>query len=240
MLDLSQPFSEGSNVILLPRSADFYEARNRESDIEAFKPFVDNGLLRSSKGTLPIQTQDIKLNSISTATTTAQGAFYAAQQISRARNYIRQGMYEQALNCYQAARDIDEKNTNSLIGIIYCHIMSGKFQVGGLCVLRLFEQSPDFWRQEPDFIAIFSVSRFDIVKKTLEVEPEIDRLFKLYHVNDGNQVSEDLKQVYLSKTFIAWLKGDSESMKINITAAAKMAPLDGSVQQLYRGLTATK
>lgn len=172
-------------------------------------------------------------------TTTPQGALFIAQQMSRARDYIRQGKYDQAINFYQAAQTIDSRNINAIIGTTYCHIMTGKFQAGGLGVLALVREAPDFWIQPPDYGAVVGITAATVAQRFEEIEPLIDRVFRIYRPEDGKQVAEDLKLAYLSRMFMAWLKGDDQGVRTNILAAARAAPLDAPVQQLSQRITGT-
>jgi len=250
------PFSGKDSVILLPKKlgADrfdvckAYETECTEAGQNAIKPFADKGLQRPNPHPskvvnsydAPMGTIGVDLDQQPGGGTTAQGALYTAQQIGRARDYIRQEKYDQALNCYQAARTIDSKNMNSLIGVIFCYIMSGKYQAGGLCVSHLAQDSPDFWRQEADFNAVFGVPGPDIIKRMEVVEPELNRLLNLYQAKDSKQLAEDLKLEYLSKMFLAWLRADQDGIKTSISSAAEIAPMDAPVQQLFHRITGKK
>ncbi len=247
------PFSGNSGVILLPKKpgeesydiCKIYELNCSSAGQAAVRPYMEKGLLRPNPH--PSKVLDPQEAPMEMATgnfetqpsggTTAQGALFAAQQISRAREYIRQEKYDQALNCYQTARTIDSKNTNFLVGIIFCYIMTGKYQAGGVCVSHLSEENPDFWRQEADFTAVFGVPGPEIAKRMDGAEPELDRLLSLYQAKDSKKIAEEMKQEYLSKLFLAWLRGDREGVKAQITAAAEAAPLDPPVQQLYYRIT---
>jgi hypothetical protein len=115
--------------------------------------------------------------------------------------------------------------------------MNGRYQVAGLDVLELTQKSPDFWLREPDFFAIFNLPGPEITSRILDIEPQVNKTLSLYRPEDGKQVAEDLKHAYLAKMFIAWLKGEPEEIKANITLAAQAVPLDAPVQQLYRRVT---
>jgi tetratricopeptide (TPR) repeat protein len=239
-------------IILLAeelKAENSYERAWAISSQEAIKPFMDKKLLvpnpektmavavesfgqesvNGNVNTTPITTDRLGL-------TTSQGEVYTAQQISMARNYIRNNKFDQALNCYQAARSVDPKNTNALIGIALCHIMTGKMQAGGLNIKFLAEQEPNFWESQPDFIAIFGISSSDLRPSINQVEPEVDQYLNRYQASDSKETAENLKLAYLAKMFLAWLKDDRAGMLAGIQAAADATPLDAPVQKLCRSI----
>jgi tetratricopeptide (TPR) repeat protein len=238
-------------IILLPGEANSRDAYERQWEIsaqEAIKPFEDRSLLMPNlQRTAPLDVEaeaeanqdPLRRTSVTTESlglTTSQGEVYTAQQISLARNYIRDKKFDQALNCYQAARSVNQKNTNTLVGIALCHIMTGKMQAGGLNVKFLAEQDPTFWQTSPDFMAIFGVSSAEIRQSIAQVEPEVDQYLSRYNVSDSKETAENLKLAHLSKMFLAWLKGDQAGMRTGIQAAADASPLDAPVQKLCRGI----
>ncbi len=249
-LSVSSVSGEADPVILLPNQggssayADSWSI-SRSPAIEPFRDtrlYIPKSVIKTGQSTAAAGEADDLTPSLKTEladVTTQQGDLYTAQQISRARSYIRQRQFDQALNCYQAARSVNSRNTNSLIGIILCHIMRGKLQAGGLNVLYLANQEPDFWKQRPDFVAIFGIQEDEMVRFIRDYEPEIENYMSEYKPQDSRETAESLKLVYLSKMFLSWLKDDPEGMKVQITNAAEAAPLDAQVQQLFRTITNT-
>jgi len=237
----------GGDIIPLaptaPSVTEAFELARAASALEATKPFVEKELQRPAKNqstTRPVSdlTRDIEgrddiFSSDSNGITTNKGALITAQQISKARDMVRQKMYIQAFNFYKAARTVDQKNVNSLIGMIYCQIMNGRFQVAGLEVLQLAQDSPAFWVMEPNFNAVFSIPGDEIARRFLDVEPRIDTILSFYRPEEEKSLAEDMKLICLSKMFIAWLKQDQEGIRTSAELAAKLAPLDAPIQQLY-------
>jgi len=247
------PYSGGDLIPLIPKELDVGDAFQMAcaaSAEAAIKPFVEERLQRPTpkgsssgpatvgKASLAYDTaQDIDLGFDTTGVTTTKGSLFTAQQLSKARDLLRRKMYIPALNCFKAARAIDTKNKNALIGMIYCHIMSGRFQVGGLAILELAQDDPDFWLQQPDFHAIFGVTSSELSQRLYDVEPQMEQVLTLYRPEDGKQVAEDIKLAYLSKMYIAWLRDDRNAVKEYATLAAQAVPLDAPVQQLYQRIS---
>jgi hypothetical protein len=244
---LSPMEGQADPVILLPMTQQGqYQQQWQNSAEQAIKPFKDKKLQkpsgvksRSSTG----ETQEpmfITAQAASVKTFDNQGNLYTAQQLSMARNFVRQGQYDQALNSYQAARTVDSSNSNALVGTIFCHIMTTKLLAGGLNVLALSKQDPDFWQKPPDFSAAFGTSEAQVVQAVTTIEPAIERYMDTYKAQDSKEVAENIRLVHLSKMFLAWLKGDRLSMQVNIEAAAQATPLDAEVQRLCRGIVGTE
>jgi hypothetical protein len=251
-MDVGIPLLGFDNASLTPEKPDDcaeFQAQCALSGQEALKPVMERQLQRprmtgiAIKPGLENDTQsplmDMDFSSQPSSQTTPQGSLYVAQQISRARDMIREKKYDLAINYYQAAQAIDSRNASALIGTTLCHIMTGKFQAGGLGVVRLAEEVPDFWMQPPNFTAVFGVAGTDLTRQFEDLEPQIDKQLRIYRPEDGKQIAEELKFVYLSRMFVAWVKQDFEGMKVNIQAAAQAVPLDIPVQQLCHRMTGT-
>jgi hypothetical protein len=246
-------FGGADPIILLPEEEDSIENSYRreweESAQAAICPFQEKKLQRPNLDT-EITTnseagnsedlQDPFYNSFmqteKLGLTTSQGSLYTAQQISMARKYVRQGKFDQALNCYQAARSVDPKNVNALIGISLSHILTGKLQAGGLSVSFMAERYPEFWKESPDFMATFGAPASEILNRIALVEPEIDQYLSTYRARDSREMADNIRLANLSKMFLAWLKSDEAGMKADIQAAAEATPLDAQVQRLCRDM----
>ena len=96
---------------------------------------------------------------------------------------------------------------------------------------------PDFWRQEADLPRFSGFLVIEIAKRMDEAEPELDRLICLYQAKDSKKFADEMKLEYLSKLFLAWLRGDREGIKATLSAAAEIVPLDPPVQQLFHRIT---
>ncbi len=245
-MDVNIPFAGGMNtIVLLPSQADFCQRNKLACELAAeaaVKPVVGDALQRPNlnapkpKGYFPPAVDYLK-DDDRVSSTTYQSTLYVAQQISRARQYIRKRQYEQALTCYRAASGMDAKNVSSLVGSIYSIIMCGKFQAGGLLVLKLSGIDQNFWTKPPDFIAIFGESKNVIVTNGLNAEPDIDYYINLCRAENSKYAKEGMKLAYLSKMFLAWLSGNKTEMIRHITSAAKIAKYDPKVQRIYRKIT---
>jgi tetratricopeptide (TPR) repeat protein len=248
-----QPLMNGQDpIILLPgktKRQNSYEGEWEISAKKAVKPFMEKSLLAPNldktravaEGNSGIEPEDASLRNTAITTerlglTTSQGEVYMAQQISLARNYVRSKKFDQALNCYQAARSVDPKDTNALIGIALCHILTGKMQAGGLNVRFLAERNPNFWAVQPDYMAIFGISASELRQSIDPVEPEVEQYLSRYQASDSKETAENLKLANLAKMFLAWLKDDRAGMEAGIKAAAEASPLDAPVQKLCRGI----
>jgi len=252
------PFPSIGNegIILLPQTpmeaCNAYLQECQAYNQEAFKPYVEAHLQRPTLNATPVQpaptgrpeqvsmftTSPDELDPL--GSTTVKGSLYAAQQIARARDAVRKGQFDEALDCYQAAKTIDARNTSALVGIPYCYIMTAKFQAGGLAVLRLADQRPEFWQKPPEFNAVFGAPEATIIANLPNMETRLENLIKLYGVGSGKAVSEEVKLVFLSRMFVAWLRGDLDRMKESLREAVRYAPLDASVQELYAQVTGQK
>jgi hypothetical protein len=135
---------------------------------------------------------------------------------------------------------VDATNTNALVGTIFCHIMTTKLLAGGLNVLALSKQDPNFWQKTPDYTAAFGMSEAQVVEAVTSMEPAIERYMDTYKVQDSKEVAENIRLVHLSKMFLAWLKGDRLGMQANIEAAAQATPLDAEVQRLCRNIAGSE
>ncbi|NLE29339.1 MAG: hypothetical protein GX629_06710 [Phycisphaerae bacterium] len=238
---------QSESVILLPMtSQEVSQQQWQVSAEQAIKPFDDKKLHKpaprvqqessseniegvSEPMFIPAGAESVKIIDDS-------GRLYVAQQLSMARGFTRRGQYDQAINSYQAARTVDSTNTNALIGTIFCHIMTNKLLAGGLNVLALSNQDPDFWQGTPDFAAALGISESQVHQAISSIEPEIEKYMDIYRAQDSKEVAENIRLVYLSKMFLSWLKGDPHGMTIHIEAAAQATPLDAEVQRLCRGI----
>lgn len=237
------------SVILLPMTPqDAYQQQWEVSAEQAVKPFEDKQLQRPSgvKSGSAASAEDrqepmfVPAQAASVKMFDDQGRLYTAQQLSMARNFARQRQYDQALNSYQAARTVDATNTSALVGTIFCHVMTNKLLAGGLNVLALSKQAPDFWQTSPDFMAAFGMSEAQVVEAVTSIEPAIERYMDTYKAQDSKEVAENIRLVHLSKMFLAWLKGDRLGMQVNIEAAAQATPLDAEVQRLCRDIAGSE
>jgi hypothetical protein len=249
------PFYSGlESPILIPdQKADITETYQREwmvSAQQAVAPVQISTLNKPTKieGVSPpdflIRTEESSNTTASLAgnpevvgSTTLQGSYFSAQQIAKARTFIRQNQYQNALACYMSVQTVDPKNINALVGTIFCHLMSNRLLSGGLNVLRLSELEPNFWQQQPDFNAVFGQKQDQIVRRLQEVEPEIDIFLSIHGADTNNETADAVKKIYLAKMIIAWFKDDTQTMKTSITDAMKASPLDQNVYQLYASIS---
>ncbi len=250
---VSLPYGGGLNsIVLIPDTDDICQTDKLAcmiSSQEALKPFMGKKLLRpnldmplpkNKNKSIEEHTADEFLTSDNMGDNISQSSVYVAQQFSQARNYMRKKQYSEALTCYQAANSIDAKNENAIIGTIYSHIMCGKLQAGGEAVLRLARLNSHFWKERPDFIAIFGMPAVTIVDWSSQAEPDIDYYISLCKGDNTKIARRGLKLAYLAKMFLAWLADNDKLMKQYITSAAKAAPYDPVVQRLYRDITGKK
>lgn len=167
----------------------------------------------------------------------SNSSLYVAQQISRARSYIKEGQYEQALVCYKAANFIEPQNIQSLVGIIFSYIMQKRPLAAGLEVERLIRYNPDFWMDTPDYISYFGLDKFSVDERLETALAEIDYLIDINSAEDSETARKNLVYLYLDKIFVGWLRADRDYMMANINEAASRFPFEPAVQSIYRSIT---
>jgi hypothetical protein len=234
-----------SPIILLPRTVQEQKQESWQISTEqAIKPFDDKKLQRPSVNAKSSDSATVATEALVPDTEKSimidkedQSRLYTAQQLSLARNFVRQEQYDQALNNYQAARTVDSSNTNALVGIIFCHIMTNKLLAGGLNVLALAKLDPNFWQNKPNYTASLGMSESQVKDAIVHIEPAIREYMDNYKAQDGKEVAGNIRLVHLSKMFLAWLAGDRSGMQTNIEAAVRATPLDAAVQKLCRGIS---
>ncbi len=231
-------------LILLPRDQSIKQKEIVSAQVSAsraFIPLMGKGLQQPNLSAK--RPKDAPITPLSEAYSPpelSRSSLYVAQQISKARNYVKQAQYEQALVCYKAANAINPKNIQSLVGIIFSYIMQKKPQPAGLEVIRLAKLHPEIWDTTPDYLSFFGLDKFAIADRLSSAQPDIDYFININKGSQTDSAKESLKLSYLCKTFISWLTGDRKGMIANITTVANIAPFDPDVQRIYELITGRK
>jgi len=229
--------------IILPRIEELDQYGYYDSSLQAFEPVQGDKLGRVSTPSVKAAAAAGGEPSFSTGSEqdrqwselfANKTKIYTTRQLSAARTYLRDRRFSQAVAAYRAALELDPKNVQARIGVVYALIACRRYQAAGLNIVRLYKDDPAFWKSRCNLRGCLGGSYPQLLEDSRSLVALLDQYINTHDYERPSGPNEYMLMGNLCKAYLAWLKGDESGILDALRNAAAASPFHAQVQQMYR------